>query len=74
MRFKHFLFVIIQKQLYCTPAILHKSTLHLIFLQCTLWLLRSEWTTEEWVQPIWSKWFEKKSVEQIEYKKSEKVK
>ena len=29
-------------------AILHKFTLHLVFLQNTLWFLRSEWATEEW--------------------------
>ena len=36
IRFNQFLPVIIQKKLYCTLAILHKFTLHVIFLQKTL--------------------------------------
>ena len=37
MRFKHFLLVIIQKQLYCTLAILHKYfTLNLFTVQVVI--------------------------------------
>ena len=33
-------------------------------------ILTVEWTTEDWVQLIWSKWFKKESVKLIElYKK-----
>ena len=45
-----------------------------MFLQYTLRFLRSQWTIEERVQLISSKWFQKKSVDWIEwYKKSSEV-
>ena len=74
IRFNQFLLAIIHEWLYYTLAILYKFTLHLIFLQNTLWFLRYKWMAEKWFYLTWGEFFGNKKVERIEwYKKSKEV-